>query len=104
MSKCLHDNTVYHGMGIWSCACGEEFGQSSHNDLLFNRKDRRIAELEEDTRIMNLRAKHDQNRIALLEKDLADALASFRCTQRIEDYPADHWSNRAAGYLQEPTP
>ena len=26
---------------------------------------------------------------------IKDALSGFRCTQRPEHYPADHWSNRA---------
>jgi hypothetical protein len=34
-----------------------------------------------------------------LADTLADALRAFRCTQRPEDYPEEHWSNRAIALL-----
>lgn len=35
---------------------------------------------------------------------LEDALSMFRCTQKPERYPDDHWSNRAISFLQAAAP
>lgn len=32
---------------------------------------------------------------------ISDALGMFRCTQHPEDYPEDHWSNRAVSLLAQ---
>lgn len=45
----------------------------------------------------------EAKRVRALEAALRDALGSFRCTQRIEDYPQDHWSRRACEILGQST-
>lgn len=40
-----------------------------------------------------------EKREAELSAALRDALASFKCTQRLDDYAPDHWSNRARALL-----
>ena len=37
--------------------------------------------------------------IAKLQEVLADSLSSFRCTQNVDRYPADHWCRRARALL-----
>lgn len=37
----------------------------------------------------------------LLKTILADALGSFKCTQKPKDYPKEHWSNMAEKALRQ---
>ena len=66
------------------------------SDLLMKSAVKRINDHTLQDRIKTLDAK-----IELRDKVISEALAGFKCTQRPENYPDDHWSNKAKALTEQ---